>query len=192
MARNALIIDAGLALRNSHGKLNHHFADVVSEELSALGYSVTVTRLEEGWEAAKENERMREADVVVAQFPVWWMSAPWQFKKYVDEVFGAGMITGDGRTRTAPDINYGTGGLLKSRFMLSCTWNAPAYAFTAPDEFFEGKGIDAVLFPLRKAFEFLGMKPLPTFMANDVMKNPKIEQDEARLREHVRRVFADL
>ena len=55
------------------------------------------------------------ADIVIMQFPVNWMGVPWSFKKYMDEVYTAGM---DGRLTTlamaaqreAPKDNYGMGG----------------------------------------------------------------------------------
>ncbi len=73
--------------------------------------------------------------------------------------------------------------------MISMTWNAPLEAFTEPMQFFEGKGIDGVLFPMHKTFAFLGMKPLPTFMANDVIKNPTLEADLERFKAHLIRCF---
>ena len=82
--------------------------------------------------------------------------------------------------------------LRKAHYMISCTWNAPANAFTAPEEFFEGKGIDAVLLPIHKAFQFIGMKPMQTFMANDVVKNPTYEADFKRFVELVRKNFSAL
>lgn len=190
MSRTVLIVDAGIAYGSSKGQLNHYFSDVIAQTLSQMGYQPQVTRLADGWDVASEQEKLRQADALIFQTPIWWMSSPWQMKKYMDEVFGPGMISGDGRTHTAPDINYGTGGLLKGRYMLSCTWNAPYNAFEAPEEFFEGKGIDAVLFPMHKACQFLGLKPLATFMANDVMKNPRIQADVERLKAHIQTQFA--
>ena len=42
-----------------------------------------------------------------------------------------------------------------------------------------------MFFGVHKTFQFLGMSKLPTFMANDVIKNPTHEQDFARFREHL-------
>ena len=47
------------------------------------------------------------ADIVIVQTPVNWFGAPWIYKKYVDEVFNAGLATkalldGDGRTPFRP------------------------------------------------------------------------------------------
>ena len=99
------------------------------------------------------------------------------------------MITGDGRHHENLAVNYGTGGKLKGRYMISSTWNAPLNAFLAPDEFFEGKGIDATFFGLHKANQFIGLKPLPSFMCNDVIKNPTLESDIERLKAHLEKVF---
>nr|WP_286313820.1 NAD(P)H-dependent oxidoreductase [Turicimonas muris] len=49
--------------------------------------------------------------------------------------------------------------------------------------------MDGVLLPVHKAFQFLGMKPLPSFMANDVLKNPTLEEDTKRFKEHLKKVF---
>ena len=73
--------------------------------------------------------------------------------------------------------------------MLSSTWNAPLEAFNEPMQFFEAKGIDGLLFPMHKTFEFLGMRPLPSFIANDVLKNPSIEADLERFKAHLIRCF---
>ena len=34
------------------------------------------------------------------------------------------------------------------------------------------------------------MRPLPSFMANDVLKNPKLEEDFARFAAHLKRYFS--
>ncbi len=44
--------------------------------------------------------------------------------------------------------------------------------------------------PVHKTFEFLGMRPLPSFMANDVLKNPRIAEDLDRFKNHLIRYFA--
>jgi len=85
---------------------------------------------------------------------------------------------------------YGSGGLLHGkRHMLSLTWNAPIEAFIRPGDFFDGAGVDAVYLHFHKANEFLGIKPLPTFICNDVVKNPQVERFLADYRAHLQRVF---
>ncbi len=65
-------------------------------------------------------------------------------------------------------------------------------AFTDPKQFFEGRGIDGVFLPLHKTFEFIGMKPMASFMANDVFKNPTIEADFERFKKHLATEFAKI
>lgn len=184
-----LIIDSGFSFFHSGGQLNHHLAQVAVNHLKAQGHEVRLTIIDEGYVAATEVENISWADVVIYQQPAWWMGPPWQLKKYIDDVFttGAGVLyKDDGRTRRDPSKKYGSGGLLKNKhYMISCTWNAPVEAFEEPKQFFEGKGVDAVYFPLHKANQFLGIEPLPTFMANDVMKDPDIQGDIERFRTHL-------
>ena len=66
------------------------------------------------------------------------MGVPWKFKKYTDEtlmaMYGKIMWAGDGRSRTDPSKQYGTGGLAqKKKYMLSLTFNAPKEAFNNKD-----------------------------------------------------------
>lgn len=115
-------------------------------------------------------------------------------KKYIDEVFTAGhgsLYSSDGRTRADAGKKYGSGGLIKGKkYLLSLTWNAPLEAFTDPDQFFHGVGVDGVYLHFHKANQFLGMEALPTFICNDVIKQPDIEADIARYREHLAKIFA--
>ena len=58
---------------------------------------------------------------------------------------------------------------------------------------FGGVGIDAVLLPVHKAFQFIGMKNIgKTFMANDVIKNPTHAEDFARFEATLKENFAAL
>ncbi|WP_199769814.1 NAD(P)H-dependent oxidoreductase, partial [Helicobacter equorum] len=84
----------------------------------------------------------------------------------------------------------GKGGLLHDKkYMFSLTWNAPIEAFTDKDEFFGGVGVDVVYLHLHKAHEFLGMQALPTFICNDVVKNPQVEQYIKEYKAHLQKVF---
>ena len=191
MSNNVLILDAGCQNFDRGGSLNHYFSRLAEEELTKLGWSVEMTLIEQQWEVQAEVEKWKKADVVLLQTPGWWMYVPWQFKRYQDLVWvQPGIIGSDGRHHNSPNEGYGTGGILTNKkYMISCTWNAPKAAFDEKGDFFEGKGIDGVLFPLRKSFEFLGLKQMPTFMSNDVIKNPHIEEDTKRFKEHLRRCF---
>ncbi|SSN06262.1 Modulator of drug activity B [Klebsiella pneumoniae] len=75
--------------------------------------------------------------------------------------------------------------LTGKKYMLSVTWNAPQEAFEDEKQFFEGRGIDSVYFPLHKTNQFTGMTSLPTFSCFDVVKNPHIDADICRYLAHL-------
>ncbi|EEO27400.1 NAD(P)H-dependent oxidoreductase [Oxalobacter paraformigenes] len=191
--RHIFVVNASKHFGHSQGRLNDYLAGLAVETLKSLGHEVKTTRIDDGYDIAAEVEKFVWADAVIYQMPAWWMEAPWIMKKYVDEVFTAGhgkIYESDGRTRSDSGKKYGSGGLLQGKkYLFSITWNAPLEAFADPDQFFEGKGIDAVLFPFHKANQFIGMSPLPTFMCNDVIKDPHIANDAARYREHLQEAF---
>ncbi|SET41987.1 NAD(P)H-dependent oxidoreductase [Thorsellia anophelis] len=187
------IINAGEAFGHSFGKLNATLAEFAQSELSQLGHEVKLTNIADGYDIENEINHFLWADVIIYQQPAWWMGAPWTLKKYIDEVFTAGhqkLYASDGRSRTNPNKNYGKGGLLQGRhYMISATWNAPEAAFDDADEFFEGKGFDAVYFPFHKANQFIGLAPLESFSCHDVIKSPSIESDLARYKTHLQTVI---
>lgn len=179
-----LIINSGKECGFAKGKLNDYLTEVAQGQLIKLNHLIKLTKVDAKYDPQQEVEKIMWADVIIYQQPTWWMSTPWILNKYIDDVFSAGTGTlykDDGRTRKDLTKKYGSGGLcLNKRYMICSTWNAPLEAFDDPTQFFEGKGIDTVYFWLHKANQFLGMKPLPTFMCNDVIKNPEIEKDVER------------
>ncbi|WP_437609343.1 NAD(P)H-dependent oxidoreductase [Erwinia sp. V71] len=188
------IIDAGKVFAHSKGELNHTLTDVAATFLRDNGHQVEITRVDEGYDVAQEIEKYLAADSIIYQMPGWWMGEPWILKKYIDEVFTEGhgkLYASDGRTRADAAKKYGSGGLIQGKtYMLSLTWNAPLEAFTDPEQFFEGVGVDGVYLHFHKANQFLGMTGLPTFICNDVIKQPDVPRDIARYREHLAQVFA--
>ena len=191
---NILIIDAGKVFAHSKGELNHTLSDVAATFLRDNGHQVTVTRVDDGYDVAEEIEKYLAADSIIYQMPGWWMGEPWILKKYIDEIFTEGhgkLYASDGRTRSDAAKKYGSGGLIQGKtYMLSLTWNAPLEAFTDPEQFFEGVGVDGLYLHFHKANQFLGMTGLPTFICNDVIKQPDVPRDIARYREHLAQVFA--
>lgn len=190
---NVLIIHAHQFYEGiSNGKLNAAIADVVQQEMEQRGYTVQHTHIEKGYTVADEVAKHLWADLIILQSPVFWFGMPWIYKKYVDEVFTAGMlqgsiITGDGRSRHDPTLQYGSGGLLQGkRYMVSLTWNAPQAAFNDPaQQLFAGKSVDDVLVTNTANYAFCGMDVLPSFSCFDVLKAPDIDGDTVRLRGHL-------
>ena len=193
-----IIIVITSTIKNVNEKLNY-FEELKSSKwqesqtLITPYHQVKVTHIDAGYDVEEEIQKWLWADVVIQQAPAWWMGVPWIVKKYIDEVFTLGrgrLYQSDGRTRQDSAKEYGSGGLLQGKqYMLSVTWNAPAIAFTDPKQFFEATGVDGVYIATHKAYQFLGMTPLPTFMSNDVIKNPTIDSDIQNYQAHLTTVF---
>lgn len=195
--KNVLIINAHQFVEGiSPGRLNKTLVDVITEEMTQRGYSVRHTSIEQGYLADEEVDKHMWADIIILQSPVYWFGTPWPYKKYVDEVFMAGlvqqkMLVDDGRTRTDPDKQYGTGGKMQGKkYMLSLTWNAPKEAFGNADQYlFAGKTEDDVFAGNTANYRFCGADILPSFSCHNVVKAANVEGDIARLRAHLAKVI---
>ena len=189
-----LIIDGGKTFAHSKGELNHTLTDVAASQLRDMGHEVSVTVADSHYVVADEVQKYVDSDVVIYQMPGWWMGEPWTVKRWIDEVFTAGhgiLYESDGRTRSDASRKYGSGGLLQNKkYMLSLTWNAPLEAFNDPHQFFEGQGVDGVYLHFHKANQFLGMQSLPTFITNDVVKAPDVENEIRRFSNHLTALFS--
>lgn len=188
---NILIINGHGPHAASPGRLNAALVERAARFAAAQGAAVRIVEAAKAYDVDAEVDAHLWADVLLYQFPLNSMGAPWVLKKYLDEVGTAGMdgrmTRGDGRSRTAPKSNYGGGGTLGGRrYMVSVTLNAPHEAFDAPDEYLlQGAGLDDLLFPFHVNSRFFGLSPLKTFSAYDVQKNPEIERDFARFDAHL-------
>ena len=103
---NVLIINAHHFYPFSEGKLNATLVDKAATMLQAKGYDSRVITISENVDVEAELENLQWADTVILQAPSNWMGVPWTFKKYMDEVFTAGMggalCAGDGRAEAEP------------------------------------------------------------------------------------------
>jgi modulator of drug activity B len=195
--KNVLIINAHQFFEGiSGGKLNSTLAGVIRQEMAARGYGVKETYIEQGYDVQGEVDKHLWADIIILQSPVFWFGMPWIYKKYVDEVFTAGMfqqrfLSGDGRTREDPRKQYGSGGKMHGKqYMLSLTWNAPRAAFgDAGQMLFEGKTVDDVFVSNTANYRFCGVEVLPSFSCFDVMKQPDVAGAIEELRGHLDAIF---
>lgn len=202
-SKNVLIINAHQFFEGiSNGGLNNTMVGAIRNEMEKHGHAVRETHIERGYNSDTDIDaevaKHLWADIIILQSPVFWFGMPWIYKKYVDEVFTAGMfqqsfLSGDGRTREDPRKQYGTGGKMRGkRYMLSLTWNAPAEAFGDEAQvLFQGKTVDDVFVSNTANYRFCGAEVLPSFSCYDVMKQPNIESDIARLCEHLAKVVLD-
>lgn len=189
--KNVFIINGHQYYPFAEGKLNKALIDKASKMLGEAEFSIRTTATEQDYDVEKEIDNFLWADIILLQTPLNWMGVTWSFKKYLDEVLTAGMMgklsNGDGRSSEAPKKNYGLGGLLKGKYMISVTANAPKEAFNNPEEkFFEGLSEDDLLRPMHLNFKWFGLEPLKTFFAYDVMKNPEVENDFIRFENHIK------
>ena len=172
---NILLINGGQKFGHSAGQLNRTLHDIALAHLATLGHQVKETQIEEGYDINEEIEKFIWADTIM------------------DEVYTYGhgkLYENDGRTRHDPSKQYGSGGLLQGKqYMISVTWNAPIEAFNEFGNFFDGRGVDGVYFAFHKSQQFLGLSQLPTFMTNNVIKEPNIEKDIVEYKAHLTKVF---
>lgn len=191
--KNILLLNGAKNFGHSGGKLNTTLHEVAKETLQTLGLHIQEIHIDKGYDIEKEVAKILNSDVIIYQMPGWWMGEPWIVKKYIDEVFTAGhgkLYANDGRSREDINKKYGSGGLIRDKkYMFSLTWNAPLEAFNDKAQFFEGVGVDGVYLHLHKANQFLGMSALPTFVCNDVIKNPQVEKYIKDYKEHLLKVF---
>ena len=192
--KNVLILNAHHYYPFSEGKLNAALIEKADAFFKAKGYQTRVVNTQDEFDVETELENHQWADIVFLQSPINWMGMTWSFKKYMDEVYTAGMggalCHGDGRHQDNPKANYGTGGTLNNtQYMMSLTLNAPAESFADATDFFEGKSVDDLVFPMHMNFKFFGMQAMPTFACYDVMKNADIDSDFARFEKHLNENF---
>lgn len=192
--KNVLILNAHHYYPFSEGKLNAALIEKADAFFQAKGYQTRVVNTQDEFDVETELENHQWADIVFLQSPINWMGMTWSFKKYMDEVYTAGMggalCHGDGRHQDNPKANYGKGGTLNNtQYMMSLTFNAPAESFADATDFFEGKSVDDLVFPMHMNFKFFGMQAMPTFACYDVMKNADIDSDFARFEKHLNENF---
>lgn len=160
----------------ANGNLTRDLLNEAKTFFLSNGYEVKETTIDSGYDIAEELEKFEWADLFFVQSPVYWMGLPWLGKKYIDEIFSAGVNTityeSDGRSRTDPTKTYGSGGLMKEKhYMLSFTYNCPESEFNNPQGFFDGLSLDEANVALHKTFQFCGAIAYPSFSVHDIYKS---------------------
>lgn len=199
--KNVFVFNGGQKFAHSGGKFNQSLTDWTSDFLLRKGYNVRATDVKNDYDPMVEVEHFKWADMVIYNMPIWWFQVPNRVKKYIDEVFTAGhnngMYKSDGRSRSNPAINYGTGGLMHGKkYMVNTTWNAPDTAFTLPGEFFEQTSVDdGVLYGFHKMNKFVGMEKIQGCHFHDLEKNvtqAQVERYQAAYIQHLEALFPNL
>lgn len=108
----------------------------------------------------REQDKLRWADAVILQFPLWWFSMPAILKGWVDRVYACGFAYGVGEhSDTHWGDRYGEGTLAGKRAMLVVTTGGWASHY-APRGI--NGPIDELLFPIQHGILFYpGFEVLP-------------------------------
>lgn len=113
---------------------------------------------------AVEQEKLRWADAVILQFPLWWFSMPAILKGWVDRVYAYGFAYGVGEHSDSHwGDRYGEGSMAGKRAMLVVTTGGW-------DSHYSPRGIngpiDDILFPIEHGVLYYpGFDVLPAFVA---------------------------
>lgn len=198
-SKKVLLINTHLTYPNwTEGALNNAFFQTAKDYFTSKSFEVLETTVEDGYAPYGEEKKHLDADVVILQTPINWFGAPWIYKKYVDEVFNCGLFTksflsGDGRTPEDPTKQYGTGGNLQGKkFMVCATWNAPAEAFSNPDQkLFAGKGLTDIFLPITSNYRFCGYDIMESYNCFDIYRKDRnaIQKDLENYPNHLEKVF---
>jgi modulator of drug activity B len=194
------LIDAHLNYPGwSEGGLNRTMVEVATAHLRQLGHTVTSTRVEESYDADHEVQRYLDADLVILQTPINWFNPPWIYKRYVDEVFNAGLrskslLDNDGRTRSDPQRQYGTGGHMQGRgFFVSATWTAPTQMFDDREgALLRGKTVSDLLLGVSANYRFVGFTVLEHYGLYDIFHGTTLPEDLRAYPAHLDRQLARL
>ncbi len=174
--KNVLIINGHQRYEGiAEGKLTKLFIDEASNFFKEHNFTVKHSIVESNYDIKEELDKVAWADYILFQYPVYWMGVPWLTKKYMDELFSGGVnkvtFVNDGRSRDDISKKYGSGGLMKSKYMLSLTYNCPISEFSNKDGFFDGLSLDEANIATHKTFQFCGAKPLKTYAIHDIFKS---------------------
>ncbi|OEK08995.1 NADPH quinone reductase MdaB [Flavivirga aquatica] len=185
--KNILIINGWHAFAIAKGEFNKSLYNISKSFFDkSSNYKVKETEINKEYNIEEEVSKFVWADVIIYHTPIWWFSVPYKFKKYLDEVltagYGNGLWVSDGRSHENPEINYGTGGLLKGKhYILTTSWNAPKGAFIIPNEFFNEQGADeGVLSGFHGMNRYLGLNLMESLQFHDVEKNANIDEELKR------------
>lgn len=120
-----------------------------------------------------EMDKLYWCDVLIFQFPIWWLGLPAILKGWVDRVFAVGRAYGGGR--------WFDGGVLKGRrALLSLTVGGPSPVYTEDGVY---GPIEAILHPIhRGTLQFVGFDVIEPF----IVYGPSRMSEEMRREELAR------
>lgn len=134
-----------------------------------------------------EIDKLRWADVLILQFPLWWFTMPAILKGWVDRVYACGFAYGVGEHSDKRwGDRYGEGNLAGKRAMLIVTTGGWGTHYGARGV---NGPIDDLLFPIHHGILFYpGYDVLPPFVVYQTgrIDEPRFEATAEQLRERMR------
>lgn len=129
----------------------------------------------------EEQRKLRECDLLLLQFPLWWFSMPAILKGWVDRVLSNGFAYGSGQW-------YDTGGMRGRKAMLSITTGGPDFMYSPLGR---NGDIDQLLFPIQHGIlYFCGFEVLPPHIA--FAPNHISKEERTRMLEEFRQRLVDI
>jgi NAD(P)H dehydrogenase (quinone) len=125
--------------------LKRQLEENIASELGTLAHDIL-----------EEQRKLKECDLLILQFPLWWFSMPAIMKGWVDRVLTMGFAYGGGKW-------YDQGGLKGKRAMLAVTTGGPEPGYSPRGI---NGSIEEVLFPIQHGILFFcGCEVLRPFLA---------------------------
>ena len=138
----------------------------------------------------EEQAKLRQADAIVFQFPLWWFSFPAILKGWVDRVFAYGLAYG--YKDAGNQYRYGEGGFAGKRALLSVTAGGPLEDYGARGI---NGSLEQILFPITHGTLFFsGMEVLPTFAiyGTSRLTDAEVRRATKALKNRLDGVFTDV
>lgn len=134
--------------RNFSSVLDSQHFDIQLEEKHAAANDGFVAKISD------EMRKLEWCDVLIFQFPIWWLSVPAILKGWIDRVFACGFAYGGGR-------HFETGIFKGKRAMCALTLGGKVENYRDGSTYAD---IDHVLYPIKRGvFEFLGFTAVDPF-----------------------------
>lgn len=173
---------SGSTASEEHGSYTRTLAQLASERLGQH-FLMLNSDVSTAFDPAQELEKVKEADTIIFQYPIYWFMVPASLKQWLDTVYP---YTAE---FTGPCEATQGGQMQCKRFMLSTTWSAPFGSDQDESQFFDEGTIEQVLAPMRALHKLCGMAELPSFACHNVNGTEHLDADKARYLEHLETLF---
>ncbi len=138
------------------GRANPEYLNLIIEQKNACAQGKVSRDIQD------EQDKVRWADFLLFQYPLWWFSTPAILKGWFDRVLMTGFSWDFGKL-------YAQGLLAGKKGMLSVTTGGPQDAYAQSG--LHGWDIEQVLHPVNHGvLYFCGIQPLPSFVAYAVFQ----------------------